>query len=79
MLVKSEAGCLSIDVMKDEKKNVHQVQKKQGSDDSSDSEMDVDEGEDIGGASYVYAGYADGSIKKWELKSGNCTLHIEKQ
>lgn len=26
--------------------------------------------------SNVFAGYADGSIRRWDLKSNNCTLHI---
>ena len=41
--------------------------------------MNNEEGPNHGGASHVYAGYADGTIKKWEVSSGNCTLQIDKQ
>lgn len=27
---------------------------------------------------HVYAGYADSSVRKWELDSGNCVLHLQK-
>ena len=33
----------------------------------------------MGPVSHVFAGYADGTIKKWEVKTGNCVLHIDKQ
>lgn len=26
---------------------------------------------------HVYAGYADGTIKQWDLVNGNCVLHID--
>lgn len=32
----------------------------------------------MGPASHVFAGYADGTLKKWEIQSGNSVLHIEK-
>ena len=25
---------------------------------------------------FVFAGYADSSVRKWELETGNCTLHL---
>lgn len=28
---------------------------------------------------HIYAGYSDGSVRKWELESGNCVLHGSKQ
>ena len=46
---------------------------------SLSSEDDQDGGLDVGGISHVYAGYADGTLKKWNLKENNCVLHIEKQ
>lgn len=27
---------------------------------------------------HVYAGYADSSVRRWEVDSGNCTLHFQK-
>ena len=33
----------------------------------------------MGPASHVFAGYADGTLKKWEIRTGNCVLQIEKQ
>jgi len=38
-----------------------------------------DDEQDIGPIVELFAGYSDGTIKLWNLKSGNCTLHIEKQ
>jgi WD40 repeat protein len=26
---------------------------------------------------FIFSGYADGSIRKWEILSGNCVLHIQ--
>jgi len=28
---------------------------------------------------YIFAGYSDSSIRKWELETGNCVLHFQKQ
>lgn len=28
---------------------------------------------------FIFGGYADSSIRKWDLESGNCTLHFQKQ
>jgi WD40 repeat protein len=25
---------------------------------------------------HIYAGYADSSVRRWEIDSGNCTLHL---
>lgn len=66
MLMKSNAACLSLETICEKK----QYQKK------DDSE---EEDEDLGPVSHLIAGYADGTIKKWEIKTGNCVLHIEKQ
>ena len=83
MLVKSEASCLSIEVLQRAQKKVEKKAKKVKA--SYDSESDEEEGSseeeapEIGGASHAYAGYADGTLRKWELATGNCTLHIEKQ
>ena len=27
----------------------------------------------------LFAGYSDGSLKKWDIHTGNCVLHIDKQ
>ena len=76
MLVKSEAACLSIEVVKARKSPIQRHSKKTDGSDESDIDSEV---EDLGGASHAYAGYADGTIKKWDLSSGNCILHVEKQ
>ena len=47
---------------------------------TNDSDSDIqDDDEEIGNVSHIFAGYADGTIKKWDVKQGNCVLHIEKQ
>ena len=38
-----------------------------------------DDESESGRIRFVFAGYQDGSIRKWDLKNGNCTLHIEKE
>lgn len=80
MLVKSSASCLSIDVVQDAPKEEKIKKTKKTKKDNSDSESsdDVEEEEVSGPASYVFAGYSDGTIKKWEVKTGNSILHIEK-
>jgi len=47
---------------------------------SEDEEEDLQEKyqEELGPIQHLYAGYANGSIKRWDVYQGNCTLHIEK-
>jgi hypothetical protein len=33
--------------------------------------------EELGGIKTVFAGYSNGIIRKWDLYSGNCILHIQ--
>ena len=49
--------------------------------DSEESDDDTDgmrDDEEIGSVSFVYVGYQDGTIRKWDLRNGNCVLHIDK-
>lgn len=47
-----------------------------GSEEESDESQDESE---RGRIRHIFAGYQDGSIRKWDLRNGNCTLHIEKE
>ena len=82
MFVKSTASCLSIDVVaapKEEKaKKAPKAQKEQTSDSESSQSEEKDEDDLMGPAAHIFAGYSDGTIKKWEVKTGNSILHIDK-
>ena len=65
MLMKSNSACLSLEIVEGQQK-----EKK----DSSD-----DEDQDLGRVTHLFSGYADGTLKKWDIHSGNCSLHIQKQ
>ena len=83
MLVKSTASCLSIDVVAAESKiskPKKTIIKKQNKNSDSESSDDEEEEEDqlTGPAQHIFAGYSDGTIKKWEVKTGNSILHIQK-
>ena len=79
MLVKSSSSCLSIAVveeMKKEKTKKTKRSKTNSDDESDDQSSDAD---DLMGPVYhVFAGYADGTLKKWEVRTGNCLLQIDK-
>jgi len=75
MLVKSSASCLSLAPVIAAPKVQAEKIVKEGS--SSDDEMETEA--NYGPVNHLFAGYADGTIKMWEISTGNCQLHIEKQ
>lgn len=50
----------------------------QDSSESDESEMGSEDDQEYGRVHAVYAGYQDGSIRKWNMRKGDCVLHIEK-
>jgi WD40 repeat protein len=73
MLVKSSASCLSLAVAS--LVEAPTASNRKAHESSSDNEQE----ENIGPVRRLFAGYADGTIKMWDLVTGNCELHIEKQ
>ena len=85
---KVESQCLSLefDHIKTRVAKERQVKMKKTTIDSATSESSESDEIDInspdddenGRVQSIYCGYQDGSIRKWNLRNGNCTLHIEK-
>ena len=85
---KVESQCLSLefDHIKTRVAKERQVKMKKTTIDSATSESSESDDIDINSADddengrvqSIYCGYQDGSIRKWNLRNGNCTLHIEK-
>ena len=81
MLTKSSTSCLSLALVEGHKPAKKQKESKSSKKDGSESESDnvSDDELDVGGISFVFAGYADGTLKKWNVQSSNSVMHIEKQ
>lgn len=74
LLCKNTCSCLSLQVVPQQRQAQPRRKK---TDDSSD--MESDDEENNGPTALLFAGYSDGSLKKWDVKTGNCVLHIDKQ
>lgn len=82
MLAKDATGCLSVEIVprknqpaKEKKQKKKQVKAGSSSEESSEEEEDYNFQVPF---EQVFAGYEDGTIKLWDLKSGNCLQHFDK-
>lgn len=81
ILSKDGQSCMSIELVAKTRKVAVAKPTKQKKDGSSEEESSEDDTEaysvDIP-VDHVYAGYEDGSIKKWNLTTGNCDQNFNK-